>query len=73
VIAGPRASGAAEPALDLVEDEQRPVLVAEPAKPPQEAVFRDYRAGVALHRLHEHARRRVDPGRGIGEQLLEHR
>ena len=51
------------PALDLVEDEQDAVLVAEPAQARQEVVGRDDVAPLALDRLDEDRRqllRRAD-------------
>src|ERR671911_1140436 len=52
-------SRASRAGLDLVEDEERPVLVAKPAQPSEEALRRLVYAALALDRLDEH-------GRGLG-------
>ena len=48
-------AGPAEPAVDLVGDQERARLVAALAQPLEEAVRRNARAGAALHRLDDHA------------------
>jgi hypothetical protein len=73
VLARPHAAGASEAALDLVEHEDRPRSVAQLPQAAQEAVRRNDDAAVALDRLDEHTRGRLDSGRGIGERVLEQR
>ena len=54
VLAGERAAGASEPGLDLVGDEQHPMLAGQLAYPGQVARRRDPYAGLALDRLQQH-------------------
>ncbi len=66
VLARERAAGAAQARLDLVGDQQHPVLGAQLARTAQVAVGRHDDAGLALDRLHQ------EPHHvGVGERGLE--
>ncbi len=70
MLHGEHAAGAGDAGLDLVDDEQDAVLVADGAQFAQKVEGRDVEAALALDRLDDDRRHplRLDVG---GEELLE--
>ena len=69
LLVGEQRSGAAEAALDLVEDERDVALRRERAQLAQESVVEHAHAALALHRLDDQRRDRVRVERGV--EVLE--
>ena len=71
VVGRPGPTGPPEARLDLVEDEDRAVTVAQLAQPGQEPVRRDDDAAVALDRLDDDRRDRPDAGGRILQRVTD--